>query len=258
VPDPDDLTIEDLARAAGTATSTVRMYQSRGLLPPPRRRGRIGYYGAGHLARLRLIAQLQDEGFSLASIKQLIDAWEAGRSLDDVLGLESQVMAAWSPEAPVRLAPERYAELFGGQVVSPENFKRAIEMGLVDVSDGEIVVLSPKLLEIGAELARSGVAVDEALAELEALQDLASTIADRFTGVFERNMWARFVAAGLPADEVAGLTDSLQRLGVLAEGVVDVTLRMALRRKAAAFFIEQAAALEMAGVVVADPPVTRL
>jgi len=57
--DKGQLTIEELASQAGTATTTVRMYQSKGLLPPPERHGRIGYYGHGHLARLRLIAQLQ-------------------------------------------------------------------------------------------------------------------------------------------------------------------------------------------------------
>src|SRR5215469_5205231 len=89
--DEVQLTIEELASQAGTATTTVRMYQSKGLLPPPERRGRVGYYGQGHLARLRLIAQLQEQGFSLASIKQLTDAWESGRGLDDILGLEAQV-----------------------------------------------------------------------------------------------------------------------------------------------------------------------
>src|SRR5580700_6221771 len=92
------MTIEELASQAGTATTTVRMYQAKGLLPPPERRGRIGYYGQGHLARLRLIAQLQEQGFSLASIKRLTDAWEDGRSLDDVLGLETQVAGVLAAE----------------------------------------------------------------------------------------------------------------------------------------------------------------
>lgn len=248
------MTIEDLAREAGTATSTVRLYQARGLLPPPERRGRIGFYNSGHLARLRLIAQLQEEGFSLASIKQLTDAWESGRSLDDVLGLEAQITGAWQEEEPVRLEPERYAELFGDQVVSPENFQRAVEMDLVTIEDGQIIVRSPKLLEIGAELARSGVPVDDALDELEVLQGLASSIAERFTKVFERNMWSKFVEDGLPAGEVRALTESIQRLGMLAESVVDVTLRRALRLKATEFFVEQAALLEKEGLLDADHP----
>ena len=52
---------------------------------------------------------------------------------------------------------------------------------------------------------------------MEALQDMADSIAGRFTAVFERNMWEPFVAAGLPADQIRPLTESLQRLSTLAE-----------------------------------------
>jgi DNA-binding transcriptional MerR regulator len=70
-----DLTIEQLVAEVGLPYTTIRMYQNRGLLPPPERRGRVGYYGPDHLARLRLIAQLQDRGYSLAAIKDLVDTW---------------------------------------------------------------------------------------------------------------------------------------------------------------------------------------
>jgi hypothetical protein len=182
----------------------------------------------------------------------------SGRSLDDVLGLEAQITGAWAQEEPVRLKPEDYTELFGDQVVSPENFQRAIEMDLVAVEGGEILVRSPRLLQIGAELARTGVPVDEALHELEVLQEFASSIADRFTRVFERHIWAKFVEAGLPADELRTLTASLQRLGTLAEGVVDVTLRQALRRRATEFFVEQAQRLEEEGALEARHPLAEL
>jgi DNA-binding transcriptional MerR regulator len=127
------MTIEQLASQADTATSTVRMYQTRGLLPPPVRRGRIGYYGQDHLSRLRLIADLQEQGFSLASIKQLTRAWESGRSLDDVLGLETQVASAWAHEEPVRLGLREFRERFPGQKVTPAIITRAIRMGLISV-----------------------------------------------------------------------------------------------------------------------------
>ena len=67
------LTVEDLAREAGVPVSTVRLYQSRGLLPSPERKGRVAYYGPGHVARMHLIGRLQQDGFSLASINQLDD-----------------------------------------------------------------------------------------------------------------------------------------------------------------------------------------
>ena len=246
--DEGQLTIEELASRAGTATTTVRMYQSKGLLPPPERRGRIGYYGEGHLARLRLIAQLQEQGFSLASIRRLIEAWESGRGLDDVLGLEAQVAATWAPETPVRLKLAQFRELFAGQPITPAVIQRAVRMRLIGFDGVAVTVKSPKLLEIGLELARSGIPVSEALDELEALQGAADSIAERFTRVFERNMWEPFVAAGLPAGQVRPLTESLQRLSALAESVVDAVLRDALRREAGEFLAQQAARLDKAEV----------
>jgi len=245
--DQGQLTIEELASQAGTATTTVRMYQSKGLLPPPERRGRIGYYGPGHLARLRLIAQLQEQGFSLASIKQLTDAWESGRGLDDILGLETQVAAVWAPEPPARLKLSEFRDLFAGQI-TPAVIQRAVRMGLVGLDGLSVTVNSPKLLEIGLELVRAGIPVKEMMDELEALQDMAGTIAGRFTAVFERHMWEPFVTAGLPADQVRPLTESLQRLSTLAEAVTDAVLRDALRDKAGEFLAQQASRLDSADI----------
>src|SRR5450432_3318667 len=84
----DRLTIDELARAAGTKVSTIRLYQQRGLLPPPAIEGRVGFYDSTHVARLRLVADLQTRGFSLAAIRELADTWEAGRDLGALLGIE--------------------------------------------------------------------------------------------------------------------------------------------------------------------------
>ena len=43
-------TIDELARAAATKVSTIRLYQQRGLLPPPVIEGRVGVYDDTHLA----------------------------------------------------------------------------------------------------------------------------------------------------------------------------------------------------------------
>jgi DNA-binding transcriptional MerR regulator len=243
------MTIEQLASQADTATSTVRMYQTRGLLPPPVRRGRIGYYGPGHLSRLRLIADLQEQGFSLASIKRLTEAWESGRSLDDVLGLETQVASVWAHEEPVRLGMREFRERFPGQKVTPAIITRAIRMGLISLDGASIVVRKPGFLRIGSELARQGIPAAEALDELQALQEAADTIAERFIRVFERHMWHDFVQAGLPSEQIAPLTRSLSQLSALAEDVTGLVLRDALRRGASEFLADQAARLDRAGVL---------
>jgi len=234
MPDLERMTIDELAQRAGTASSTVRLYQTRGLLPPPTRQGRVGYYGAGHLARLRLVAQLQEEGFSLASIGSLVDAWEQGRSLEDVLGLEAQVTAVWGTEPPLRLRPEELAARFPDRQLSAALFARTVALGLLGIEGDHFVVHNPRFLEIGAELAALGLPLDEIVEEYARLVEVTATIAGRFTDLFQRHLWD----AGRPAD-IGDLVSTLQRLSALAEGIVGLTLRQSLRRAAATFLISQ-------------------
>src|SRR6266852_6265869 len=64
--------VEELASRAGVSVDTIRFYQKRRLLPPPRREGRVAWYGAYHLERLARIKELQRGGFSLAVIRRLV------------------------------------------------------------------------------------------------------------------------------------------------------------------------------------------
>jgi DNA-binding transcriptional MerR regulator len=64
--------VEQLASACDVSVDTVRYYQSRGLLPPPEREGRVGWYGPEHAERLRQIRSLQRKGLTLAAIRRVV------------------------------------------------------------------------------------------------------------------------------------------------------------------------------------------
>jgi DNA-binding transcriptional MerR regulator len=81
------MTIDELARRAGTTTRNVRSLQTSGLLVHPAILGRTAHYGQAHLARLEAVLRLQGSGFSLASIRVLFEAACDGRTLEDVLGI---------------------------------------------------------------------------------------------------------------------------------------------------------------------------
>ena len=70
----DDLDLRSLATQAGVTPRTVHYYIQQGLLPPPDGAGRAARYGAGHLARLRLIRRLQREHLPLSEIRRQLDA----------------------------------------------------------------------------------------------------------------------------------------------------------------------------------------
>jgi DNA-binding transcriptional MerR regulator len=67
-----DYRVEQLAAKADVSVDTVRFYQSRCLLPAPRRQGRVAYYGDEHVERLARIRRLQGRGLTLATIQRLL------------------------------------------------------------------------------------------------------------------------------------------------------------------------------------------
>lgn len=240
------LTIEQLAAGAAIPVSTVRMYQHRGLLAPPEKRGRVGYYGPDHEARLVLIAELQERGFSLASIRELVDGWSEGRSLDDVLGLSGE-RGIWAAEEPEVIEVAELVERFSADAISPELVARVAELGLAELTDdGRIRVVSPRFLEIGTQLGALGIPADEIIDEYEALRSATDEIADRFTQLFIRRLWEPMAVDGITAGDVGRITDALEQLGQLAQAVVDLTLAQAVQRRARAFLDEQAAELATA------------
>ncbi len=235
------MTIDELARESGATSRNIRAYQTRGLLPPPRMEGRVGYYDEGHLARLKYIDNLQERGFSLAAIQCLLDAWEEGRGLNDVLGFEEVLTAPWSDETPARVPLDQLMEMFPEGVEHPELLERSIALGLLVAVDGELEAPSPRLLRVGAELVAAGVPLAAVLDEYERLVADADRIAGRFVVLFESNVWEPFVVAGMPADRLGAVTEALQRARPTASMAVDAALAHAMERAVAASAARQVA-----------------
>lgn len=228
------MTVDELARRAGTTTRNVRNYQTQGLLPPPTLVGRTGYYDEGHLGRLRLIAQLQQQGFSLAGIANMLTAWEQGRSLADLLGFEDALTAPWTTEEPEVMSLEQLVEIFPEAADDPAIGIRAIELGLIVPQDDGFLVPSPSLLRAGAELAAVGVPLSATQDALAALRDDMNRIAARFVAMFERHVWKPYVEAGMPADRLPEVTAALRRTRPLAAISVHAVLAQAMQRATAA------------------------
>ncbi len=224
--------IDDLARAAGTTVRNVRVYQDRGLLPPPRREGRAGIYTDVHLGRLRLIGQLLERGYTFAHIAEFFEGWQSGKNLTEVLGLEEVLTTAWTDELADYLSAEQLIELFGAEQLSPDALGRAIEQELV-VPDGDRYrVPSPRLLHAGSELVKAGIPL---VAVLELSASLARDMdasAARLIGAVQDHVVLTHpaLADGTDAD-VADLTALINRLKPLAQLAVDAHLARAMERR---------------------------
>jgi DNA-binding transcriptional MerR regulator len=176
----DEMPIDELARVAQLPVRTIREYQTMRLLPPPERRGRVGFYGAAHRERLALISRLQARGYSLAGIGDLLASFEAGANLPALLGVD--IAPAAIDEAPLRITRDELRDRVPG--LGATALKRACVVGLVVRENADhYLVRSPALLALVADGIAAGASLEAMLDLAGELRDqldvLATTIADR-------------------------------------------------------------------------------
>lgn len=237
--DAPGMRIDDLARAAGVATTTIRLYQSKGLLPPPRLVGRTGYYDDSHLTRLRVIGSLQEQGFSLAGIGTLIERWEQGAELADLLGAEEQLGNLLGRRTEMVLDAAELAQRFPDGALQPGLVQRAAALGLVEATeDGRFRVPDRRFLDTGAALARLGVPLEVILDEWEVLAGVTDGVAERFARIFEVHLLPVDWTEDLSPEEVRSLATTLQQLRANGQQVLLAALDASIARVAAERFKE--------------------
>ena len=150
--------VDDLAARSGVSVDTVRFYQARDLLPPPLREGRIAWYSDEHLDRLRKIRDLKDKGFTLSSIKKLLDG--------DIDAADEALVAALG-EGSGDDAPMTLDELAEATGVSPALLEAIEREGLLAPrdQDGEPLYTQAdaNAVAAGLELLATGLPLGELL-----------------------------------------------------------------------------------------------
>ncbi|MFD8543511.1 MerR family transcriptional regulator [Streptomyces sp. NPDC059649] len=230
-PRPAEYRIDDLAHLSGATVRTIRAYQDRGLLPRPERRGRANVYGDAHLARLRQIADLLDRGYTLASIKELLHAWDAGLDLGGVLGLVAEIDGPWTDEEASRISRADLDAAFGG-ASDEAAVAEAVELGVLERlpgRDDEFLVPSPQELAVAAELHSAGVPLLAISAHLRELRGQVEHIASRFLDFTTEHVFQQFLDHPPTDAEAAEAAALVRRLRPLAQQTVDAELARAMR-----------------------------
>jgi MerR family transcriptional regulator, copper efflux regulator len=87
-PGGSDLKIGDLAKATGKTQRALRLYEELGLLTPgTRTEGGFRLYGPDAVERVAWISKLQELGFTLQQIQQLVDVTAAKEGMATVRAL---------------------------------------------------------------------------------------------------------------------------------------------------------------------------
>lgn len=211
-----DYTVDEVARLTGTAVRTIRWYQSEGLLPSPRRVGRVALYDDDHVSRLESIRDLQAHGLTLTAIRRVIDRAPGTAGTTALAFVKAAVGRSIDVDAEVITPDEGGARLH----LDPDQVDAALveELGMIRVlDDGRWRIVAPAAFEATAELAQLGVPLDRRVAIGRVLQEHTRAMAQAVVTLFVEHLWRPSSCAD--SDDPAAwqaLADVVERLRPLA------------------------------------------
>ena len=214
-PQPGEYTIDQLASAASVPSRTIRFYQARGALMAPEIRGRVAYYNAAHVERLKLIAQLQDRGLRMDAIRDLVSSIDRGEvDLAEWLGVEQQMQASWANDQPRTVSESELLALCGKP--RPGLVAELTRAGLVERRGDVYLLESPALLAVAMKLQAAGVELAIAHAAAEVVRKHVERAVGELIELFLR----RAKQGELGIDEPVKLLAALRPLGLEAVRII--------------------------------------
>jgi DNA-binding transcriptional MerR regulator len=211
------LTLDDLTGRIGISVRTLRFYTSKGLVPPPVRRGRSGYYTPEHVARLELVQELQSHGFTLAAIERYVAGIPADATPEDI-ALARTMLAPWQSDLPVEM-DHRRLETKAGRTLTDEDVATLQALGVLRrrgtsyLVAGNQLAIGLRLLELGfpREVAVAAAAVYQEHGEQMA-RELYEVIQDKLAPHYDDDQSDRFreVMERLKPLSVGGLVSAYE------------------------------------------------
>ncbi|CAN5229728.1 MerR family transcriptional regulator [soil metagenome] len=231
----EKLSVEQLATRVGMTVRTVRFYAGRGLIPPPRREGRNGFYGPDHIARLELVRELQAHGFTLSAIEGYLEHIPASASPEEV-ALHRTLLAPWMPDL---LETVDRVELMArtGRELDDDDIAFLIALGIVEPTPQDNVFrVASAHLALGTQFLDAGIPTEAAVAAQRIFTRHGREVADELTAVFRDQVWPHLRETGQPPEAITSMVEkfkplTIQALVVAYESAVNETRRESVRRR---------------------------
>ena len=234
----NQLTIEQLAAQTGMSVRNIRSHQARGLLARPDVRMRVGYYGPEHLAALRMIRALQDEGFNLNGIKRLLE--DTHGTAERLLRVRQSLSASAGKAPTETFSAVELGERFQlDPVEGRELLARAVKLGvLIPVGGDKFEAPNPSLLEVADEATRNGIPLRAALSVIEEIQRHCESVSRSFVKLFLREVWKPFAQADMPVERWPEIEEAVDALRPAASEALMTIFQQTLSRQIEGAFSE--------------------
>ncbi|MBW0115492.1 MerR family transcriptional regulator [Pseudonocardia abyssalis] len=214
------LTIDQLAERTGVTVRTIRFWAGRGLLPPPALRGRTGFYGPDHVARLELVSELSALGFTLSAIEGHLGRVPPSASAAE-LALQRALLTPWVPEQ-IEEVDRAELDRRAGRTLAAADVDALQGLGMIEVLDGDRIRLHGSgTLGEGLAVIDSGLPVDVWRRAHQIIEQHTTALAEDLMKVFQDEVLQPYRDRGRPADERTRLAEAFSQLKpITVRGVV--------------------------------------
>jgi DNA-binding transcriptional MerR regulator len=209
-PGAELLTVDQLAERTGITVRTIRFYAGRGLLPPPRLRGRTGLYGPDHVARLHLVGELSALGFTLAAIENQLRRLPPTAGAEE-LALHRALLTPWVVEEVEELDLAEL-ERRAGRPLTTEQIDALEGLGIVERTDGGVRLNGQATLHDGLAVLDSGLPAQVWGRAHGIIARHTDALADELMAMFQEEVLQPYRDRGRPADERRRLATALGQL----------------------------------------------
>ncbi|HZJ04871.1 MAG TPA: MerR family transcriptional regulator [Nocardioidaceae bacterium] len=228
------LTLEELTGRVNMSVRNIRFYTTRGLVPPPVRRGRSGYYAAEHVVRLELVRELQAHGFTLSAIEGYMARIPAGAS-PETIALHRTLLAPWMPELPETMSRRELVRR-AGRPLSDDDLDTLNALGIVFPAKQGKFEVAVGHLSVGVSLLELGMPFEAALAAQDIFVAHGRAIAKELTEVFRTQVWPAYKETGASPEHLGKLVERFKPVSVAAlvtayQSAVDETKRETAARR---------------------------
>jgi hypothetical protein len=163
-----------------------------------------------------------DRGYTIAHVREMLSAWEEGKNLGDVLGLETAIVGTWTTEKPATMSLREAQRLIDDRLA----FVRLVKLQLIRVDGATATITRPKLIDAFNEIRGYGISMDKLIDLHERIVPLVDQISEMLVRTGAEHV-ADLIKPGepLPADtEIAELITMLVRFRTQAVASVTATL----------------------------------
>lgn len=194
--------VEQLAAACDVSVDTIRFYQAKGLVPAPRRSGRVALYSKDHVDRVKRIRALQKKGLTLQAIARVVSG-RLAKPDQDLAAAVASAHAAGDDEEFITL--DDLAERSG----VPAPLLASIEREGLPIGreiDGEMryAASDADLVRTGLRLLSAGLPLGELIALARAQHDATRTVAEESVRLFDEYIRTPIKQSAASEEEAAG------------------------------------------------------